>query len=221
MKRLISPLILVMLLAWTGSAFAHPENYSPNLDAAAVLKASVKYFDQPNLTTATEMDSSTLASNQTKFYNRLSAQTAAQPSVADKKAFSKELGDYYRGRKDAPTLKMMSEFAEAVSNIYDALHRAAKTDSKKFSKLLQQFHEKYHEWLSKNEKTEAAPQSTNPWFEGTVARLMKVKPTLGPTAAKKILEETARDLGDKGKDNEYGSGRLRGMRAVRFAHEQN
>ena len=51
----------------------------------------------------------------------------------------------------------------------------------------------------------------------TLEEKSNARPKLDPSAAKKYLEETARDLGDKSIDNKYGSGTLRGVMAVRSA----
>jgi serine protease AprX len=53
-----------------------------------------------------------------------------------------------------------------------------------------------------------------PHVSGTVALMMEKDPNLKPSEIKQILESTAVDLGPKGKDNEYGSGRINAYRAV-------
>ncbi|MBD3373302.1 MAG: S8 family serine peptidase [Candidatus Coatesbacteria bacterium] len=53
-----------------------------------------------------------------------------------------------------------------------------------------------------------------PHVAGAVALLLEADPTLTPAQLKLILEDTAIDLGDPGKDNAYGSGRIDALAAV-------
>lgn len=53
-----------------------------------------------------------------------------------------------------------------------------------------------------------------PHVSGTVALMLEKNPTLKPSEIKRILECTALDLGPKGKDNVYGSGRINAYKAV-------
>jgi type II secretory pathway pseudopilin PulG len=50
-------------------------------------------------------------------------------------------------------------------------------------------------------------------LSGAVALLIEVKPDFSPTALQKLLEQTADDLGEPGKDVMFGSGRLDACRA--------
>jgi subtilisin family serine protease len=50
---------------------------------------------------------------------------------------------------------------------------------------------------------------------GIVALLLELKPGLAPDAARKILQSTARDLGPKGRDDQFGAGVANAYRAVR------
>ena len=53
-----------------------------------------------------------------------------------------------------------------------------------------------------------------PCVSGTAALMLEKNPTLKPSELKQILESTAVDLGQAGKDNDYGSGRINAYRAV-------
>ncbi|HUT99015.1 MAG TPA: S8 family serine peptidase [bacterium] len=53
-----------------------------------------------------------------------------------------------------------------------------------------------------------------PHVAGACALLLDADPSLTPEKLKQILEDTALDLGDPGKDNDYGSGRLDVLAAV-------
>jgi len=53
-----------------------------------------------------------------------------------------------------------------------------------------------------------------PHVSGTVALMLEKNPTLKPSKIKSILESTAVDLGQAGKDNDYGAGRINAYRAV-------
>lgn len=53
-----------------------------------------------------------------------------------------------------------------------------------------------------------------PHVAGAVALLLEADPTLTPAQLKQILEDTAVELGDPGKDNAYGSGRIDALAAV-------
>jgi serine protease AprX len=53
-----------------------------------------------------------------------------------------------------------------------------------------------------------------PHVAGTVALLLEADPSLTPEDIKTILEDTALELGDAGKDNTYGSGRIDALAAV-------
>lgn len=50
---------------------------------------------------------------------------------------------------------------------------------------------------------------------GIAALLLELKPGLAPDAARKILQSTARDLGPKGRDDQFGAGVANAYRAVR------
>jgi bacillopeptidase F len=53
-----------------------------------------------------------------------------------------------------------------------------------------------------------------PHVAGTCALLLDADPSLTPVELKQILEDTAVELGDPGKDNTYGSGRIDALAAV-------
>lgn len=53
-----------------------------------------------------------------------------------------------------------------------------------------------------------------PHVSGTVALMLQVNPHLMPDAIKSILENTAADLGNPGKDNDTGAGRINAYQAV-------
>jgi subtilisin family serine protease len=53
-----------------------------------------------------------------------------------------------------------------------------------------------------------------PHVAGACALLLDADPSLTPEELKQVLEDTALDLGDPGKDNTYGSGRLDALAAV-------
>jgi len=53
-----------------------------------------------------------------------------------------------------------------------------------------------------------------PHVAGVCALLLDADPSLTPAELKQILEDTALDLGDPGKDNNYGSGRVDALAAV-------
>jgi serine protease AprX len=56
-----------------------------------------------------------------------------------------------------------------------------------------------------------------PHVAGLAALLLEADPTLDHFDVKKILEQTAVDLGDTGKDNRYGSGRIDAYAAAQLA----
>jgi len=53
-----------------------------------------------------------------------------------------------------------------------------------------------------------------PHIAGTVALLLSGRPSLSPEDVKSVIESTAVDLGEPGKDNRYGSGRVDAIRAM-------
>jgi hypothetical protein len=53
-----------------------------------------------------------------------------------------------------------------------------------------------------------------PHTAGTVALMLSKNPYLSPAGIDSILEKTALDRGGAGKDNDYGSGRIRALQAV-------
>jgi subtilisin family serine protease len=64
-----------------------------------------------------------------------------------------------------------------------------------------------------------------PHVSGVVALMLQAAPRLTPAMVSKILQETSRDLGEPGKDTQFGAGRLDAFRAVsraiEFAQAQN
>jgi serine protease AprX len=56
-----------------------------------------------------------------------------------------------------------------------------------------------------------------PYVAGTVALMLEAQEDLTPEQIKSILEETAEDWGQEGKNIDYGSGRLQGYQAVMTA----
>ncbi len=59
-----------------------------------------------------------------------------------------------------------------------------------------------------------------PHVSGTAALMLENNPDLSPAEVKQTLEDTARDLGVSGKDNDYGSGRINAYEAV-FGPQSN
>lgn len=49
---------------------------------------------------------------------------------------------------------------------------------------------------------------------GVVALLLQLKPRLSPDAVTKILQSTAKDLGPKGRDDQFGAGLADAYRAI-------
>jgi serine protease AprX len=64
-------------------------------------------------------------------------------------------------------------------------------------------------YMAKNGTSMATPQ-----VSGTVALMLEKNPALKPSQINKILEITAVDLGQAGKDNVYGAGRIDAYKAV-------
>lgn len=56
-----------------------------------------------------------------------------------------------------------------------------------------------------------------PHLTGAIALIYQSRPDLSIDQMMKLLSETSEDLGAKGKDNEYGSGRLDVFRALDVA----
>jgi len=56
-----------------------------------------------------------------------------------------------------------------------------------------------------------------PHVTGVVALILSVNPTLDPAGVRLILEQTATDLGDKGRDDLYGDGLVNAVAAVQAA----
>ncbi len=53
-----------------------------------------------------------------------------------------------------------------------------------------------------------------PYVSGLAALIWAMNPTLTPAAVQNIIEQTADDLGDKGKDEDFGWGRINAYRAL-------
>ncbi len=58
---------------------------------------------------------------------------------------------------------------------------------------------------------------SSPFTAGTIALMLEADPGLTPAEIKLILEETAEDWGEPGKDIDYGSGRLDAYEAIKMA----
>ena len=58
---------------------------------------------------------------------------------------------------------------------------------------------------------------SGPHGVGVAALVLSANPELNPWEVKKLLEETATDLGDKGRDTHYGAGLIDALAAVRAA----
>lgn len=68
---------------------------------------------------------------------------------------------------------------------------------------------------------ELATSMSCPHVVGVAALMLNANPTLDTIKVKRIMEKTSKDLGEEGKDNTYGSGRIRALRAVIGAHFYN
>lgn len=60
---------------------------------------------------------------------------------------------------------------------------------------------------------------SGPHAAGVIALMLDANPELTPWRVKSILEETAIDLGPRGRDKSFGAGRISGLAAVRKAKE--
>jgi hypothetical protein len=60
---------------------------------------------------------------------------------------------------------------------------------------------------------------SGPHGVGVVALVLSANPELNPWEVKELLEETATDLGDKGRDTHYGAGLIDALAAVRAARK--
>lgn len=69
-------------------------------------------------------------------------------------------------------------------------------------------------WYGNSYDNMSGTSVSAPYVSGTVALMLEKSPTLKPSEIKRILESTALDLGPKGKDNVYGSGRINACKAV-------
>ena len=62
--------------------------------------------------------------------------------------------------------------------------------------------------------TTGATVATAAYVSGSVALILQRRPQFTPVASKRLLENTSRDLGQEGKDREFGAGLIDTLRAL-------
>jgi len=75
----------------------------------------------------------------------------------------------------------------------------------------------YSTWLNGGYATASGTSMATPVVSGTIALIKYAHPTYTPTQIENALFKTAKDLGKKGKDKDYGWGRVDALAAVNYA----
>jgi len=189
--------ILAVLLAVSlpaGNAFATGD-IDPDTTAKNVMSTVVDQFSLSIQKAAKKQKKQDIVEDRKTFYDTLGTQAATAAPVADTQGYTQKFAEHFRAKPNHQQLKtwttVMTQFENELLEVLADRSVSVDDRAQQVLALLKKY--------SKKGKDR--------------------KDALRPIDARHILDATADDLGPSGKDNEYGSGRIHALRAVRAAYE--